>query len=1029
MKTQLQELKNVCLKYPRKTKVLISGNYRTGNQLLECLARHGVAWMNFQVATIPSLAAECAESGIISNNLHALSVTGLHVLIDDIFSALQESGKLRYFKNNPVNKGIVEALAGAINELRLNGITARDLPRGAFVNSDKESDIRLILGAYENALEHNSLVDKAGLILLALKTMGRVCGGRDRLFCIVSSHILSGVEREFLEKLCGKDLIVVREDPVHGLERPQGAVGAGDSTDPSPAKTDLDRLKWLHACEKAPAAFKDGTVRLFHALGYRNEAREVLRRILGAHTRIDDAEIIYSNRKCYADLIYSLCEKLGIPATFSEGISGITTAAGRALLSFLYWIAAVYGEPYLRRAIAAGVMKWDSVGEDPVGASSLCGLLRGAGIGWGRDRYSRVLAGMIEECRNPAADELEDEDDASREARERRLRTLTVLKKLCEDLLSIAPSAAGDGKIRFGDLCGGCVAFLDRHVKVPGAHDALFVAAVKEELKAAESLARRAMPSEEAVRRVIDVVSGMRIGGSGPLPGNLHVSSIQNGGFSGRGATFLLGFDESKFPLKAAQDPIVLDEERARISTGLKCSADRMAEQRFDAARLVARLHGALTVSCSAFDIREGRRAFPSPFMLRVFRVSSGDAKADYGDLLNSLGDPVGFCKADAGDGDLDETDLWLGRIAGKDVLREATESVRRRYEGLRQGLIAEEARSGSVFTAYDGKITGRADDLDPRKNHALIMSARRIETAASCPFAYFIQYVLGVKKPEEVEREPFVWLEPKERGTLLHEVFQEYIDTVKDAPGKRSPKEEKALITKILAEAVSKYREIVPPPGEEVLQGELRQLRRDVHVFLKINRGLGTTPVECEAVFGMEGSAPVAVPLADGASFFLRGRIDRIDSAGSSEYHVWDYKTGSAYIFEERGYVVRGTQLQHCLYAVAAEQLLRQDGKDANARVTMAGYLFPTEKGTREGKGGIIRRAQDRPSVWRAAIDRVFNLVGNGNFPVTEEGGCKFCDFEDVCGGNAARARLALKLNDETNEGLQDWTALSQMD
>lgn len=120
---------------------------------------------------------------------------------------------------------------------------------------------------------------------------------------------------------------------------------------------------------------------------------------------------------------------------------------------------------------------------------------------------------------------------------------------------------------------------------------------------------------------------------------------------------------------------------------------------------------------------------------------------------------------------------------------------------------------------------------------------------------------------------------------------------------------------------------------------------------------------------------------------------------------------------------------MQHCLYAVAAEQLLRQDGKDANARVTMAGYLFPTEKGTREGKGGIIRRAQDRPSVWRAAIDRVFNLVGNGNFPVTEEGGCKFCDFEDVCGGNAARARLALKLNDETNEGLQDWTALSQMD
>ena len=68
----------------------------------------------------------------------------------------------------------------------------------------------------------------------------------------------------------------------------------------------------------------------------------------------------------------------------------------------------------------------------------------------------------------------------------------------------------------------------------------------------------------------------------------------------------------------------------------------------------------------------------------------------------------------------------------------------------------------------------------------------------------------------------------------------------------------------------------------------------------------------------------PVKIYLGDGSWFFLRGKIDRIDRAGEGVYHVWDYKTGRTYGFDEHRHFRGGRQIQHALYAIAAEQIIK---------------------------------------------------------------------------------------------------------
>jgi len=1035
----LSELSDACQKYPRAEKILISPDYQTGNQILESLTRCGTPWINFHVTTVASLAMDLAEEAIISKNLRMLSQGGIQIVVDSIFNDLSDSKELKYFEKHPINKGIIEALAKTISELRLNRVCADNIKSDSFLSPLKEKDIKLLLCAYEKTLDERRLADKVTLITLAMESLKGIAErlvlserkrveGKERKYFMPSSYCLSGMEREFLEALCEEDLIVLAEDPVYGIDRPADCWAQKNQENPPVVGADIERLKWLFASGESPQAFKDGTIDIFSALGYRNEIREAARRIIVGKITVDDTEVIYTNRANYADLIYSLCEKLQIPVTFAEGLPGHITGAGRALMAFLLWMKRDFGEIYLRHAIDSGGLKWDSLNNETAGSTTLSYLLRSSGIGWGRDRYSLVLSKKIEEGKRMVGKLREEGEESAALYQEDKIRNLTALRGLCESLFEKLPLKDKDGAIEFHKLCKGCVSFLQEHINIANETDAVFVSAAKEQFTMLETLIESKMSLEEAMSKLINIVSGIRIKASGPKPGHLHVSSYRSGGKSGRGNTFIVGLDEGKFPEKITQDPVLLDDERKKISEGLEVSESRMARNIYSMTQLISGLRGKLTASYSSFDIKEGKSSFPSSLVLQIFRIKENDPKADYNALFNALGDPVGFGGTpDSGIG-LDEIDWWIGHLTEKSVLKECMAAVKEYYEGIEDGVKAEEHRSSNVFTEYDGKVTGADHELDPRLNKKMVTSATRLEAAARCPFSYFLENVLGVRKPEEMEKEAFVWLDALARGSLLHEVFQKFIDALKGEKGTVDLQKEKAWMEGILDGIVKQYKEDIVPPSEGVFQNEYLQLKRDIGVFLRINQELQTESVACEAVFGSEGKDLVAIPLGEGKSILLKGKIDRIEKAGPLEYHVWDYKTGSSYAYEENGYVAGGEQLQHGLYAVAAEEILKKMINDPKVKVTKSGYILPTEKGIKAGKGGLFERATDKKEVWQAALNKLLDLIGRGNFIHATKDVCRFCDYADVCNQEAARARMKLKLRNPDNKELQPWLELKEM-
>jgi ATP-dependent helicase/nuclease subunit B len=355
------------------------------------------------------------------------------------------------------------------------------------------------------------------------------------------------------------------------------------------------------------------------------------------------------------------------------------------------------------------------------------------------------------------------------------------------------------------------------------------------------------------------------------------------------------------------------------------------------------------------------------------------------------------------GDRSIDATDFWISRFTGPGGLKEADESVFACYPGLYSGLAALEARESDTVTKFDGKVP--ADKTrDPRENPDLVMSASMIETIAKCPFSYLLNHVLRVRPLDELVIQPDRWLPPQDRGALLHELFRRFMTTLRDRGEKPSVKKHLTLIQGMADTLAKEYRDLIPPPGEAIYEQERKDLLKAAEVFLKVEEEhcKGCTPEFFELPFGIDDeearklgtTSPVEIPLGQGKSLRLRGRIDRIDRMPDGGYEVWDYKTGDPRKIKEHRRFDKGANLQHALYAFAAETILRKLRKDKRITVKKSGYFFPTERGA----GRRVTREPDDKAL-KEVLDALFDILLSGAFvPTSDVENCWYCDYANVC-------------------------------
>ncbi|NIQ39052.1 MAG: hypothetical protein GTN81_10735 [Proteobacteria bacterium] len=990
MNRLVEDLAAFCNTHRLEEKVFVSPSLALGHQVTEALVRSGHPWVNLHVETVHTLARKTIDTDLARAGLRILSRAQALALIEQTCSrTLSPEDYFGRLKDQP---GFHRALKATIEDLRGAAVTPGGIRPEPFEDGRKARELRLILDCYEKALAHNHLVDEADVLQRALEkfTNKENRAPADALYLLPENLDLSSLEREFLERIA--------EDRIYVL-----------ATD--------DPVAW-----KANSS----TINIFHAVGEENEVREVFRRLLHEGIEVDKAEILYTDTATYLPLIYELSSQYDMPCTYAEGIPIIFSRPGQAALGYLEWLDNDYDAGALTRTIEAEVLDLGKVTGDgeSAGAVRAARVLRDAGVGWGRERHLSCLdALLLLYKKGQRRKEERGATPSQGKFHQRQIRAVTVVRSFVEAVLKMTPEADADGKIALGALACGGAGFVRTFARVASELDGMASMALQKILEELSFLPDIRLRYGDAIKRLQEALGSAYTGARTPEPGHLHVSDYRLGGYSGREVTFIVGLDDSRCPGGGLQDPVLLDFERRDLNSlisprRLPLPGERPQENRLAFWACLAQLRGRITVSYSCRNLLEDREQFPAPLVLKLYRSVREEPEADYRALRVGIGRPAGFIPADSMV--LDETGWWLERLRESGSREDAIAAVVRQiYPWLRYGWQAEQERSSDRFTVFDGQVRDSGGELDPRISRDP-MSCTQIEAIARCPFAYFLRYVLGIEPPNDYARDPTLWLNALEFGSLIHEIFRLFMVEITARQEKPNFAHHWANLKRIAEEQINRWHTRVPSPSIAAFTTQRSQILRACRTFLKDEEihCQQVTPRYFEVPFGLSSMAsdspigssqPVSIDLGEGEELLLRGRIDRVDQRGRDEYEVWDYKSGSAHSLREDKLLNRGRQIQHALYARALEILLARAHQEG--RVVTSGYFFPGPR----GEGQRVVKKQDRSALNRV-LRTLFHLLREGVFPYAlDSDDCRFCDYQCVCEGpRKTNERILMKFDRE---------------
>lgn len=975
---------------------MIVDEYSIGEQILESYTKQDLQAINLNYKTVFDLALEQEELHSKRPTKVVEPIVGAQ-FIYRVLTKLKEDGALRYFQHMEINSSFSRSIYQTIHTLRMAGYSSGTLSPTLFLTEEKGLDMLQILNTYEKLLHKHQHIDQAELFRRAshygVKTS-------NSLYLLQSDLSLTYLEEQFLRKLLPEGSRKLPLQPVFGIQIPERTSLRSISWgEPTPLSYVYDQEHVKASRELSFFTAKTEEIELKHILG-------LIRR---SETKLDENVIFYTSGDPYQTHLYHLAQKNDIPITFGEGIPISVTRPGQFVKGFLQWVKANYSVSTFIDLLHGGVLK---LGEGAPSKTKITRMLRDAQIGWSKERYVSQLNKKIEallvrkekqddEEKRTYYDELIQHHKWGVDWFKIRMNKLPALEEKMNDKATLKA-------IHY---------MLVNHCKTTSALDELAKASMLEEIGKLLPYADESYGQHQLFEKLEDLLLSLRVLRSNPKPGHLHVTSYHKGLYHSRENVYIVGLDNRKFPGSSNEDPLLLDEERKRLGHHLPFMQNSGQENLYTMLQLFAQSIGSVTVSYCHFDVNENRVVSPAFVFLQCYRLATGKKDAEFQDLKQL---PSTLAPEEL----VDERDYWSSKLVDSKSANIDWKLVSH-FDNLSFGNHADQARYvAAEFTEYDGLVDIDQEIFDPRKNKEKTLTAGKLESLAACPYSYFIQEILGVRPKEDMVYDPYSWLDPATRGSLLHRIFEIYYREQKETEIKEDGE---VFILQVAKDLIDQQKEVFPPTNERVFQLEVADLLACCRIFIKEEeRHLESyEPAHFEYSFGLDGHEPAEIHLPSGESILLAGKIDRVDRKTDGKYHIIDYKTGSTYNYAMNDPFKGGRQLQHWIYALAIEEHLKLEA----GIVEESAYYFPTVKGL----GERYTRKQD--SVIRTngfdILERLIDVISSGQFTMTDDpNDCKFCQLKTVCRRHFYHDdHLKAKQMDQNHEGLRRFKGVRAYD
>lgn len=386
---------------------------------------------------------------------------------------------------------------------------------------------------------------------------------------------------------------------------------------------------------------------------------------------------------------------------------------------------------------------------------------------------------------------------------------------------------------------------------------------------------------------------------------------------------FVIGAVENEFPKARKDEGLLLDNDKKELADmGLELAPDStqaMYNDNFLIYSVLTKPSDMLILTYPKGSL-EGKTMFPSHVVSRIEMLFENTEIEDDEKYISM---PAPMLK--------DAAEAIGERLRGKDT-GEIKESLIKWYESQHEykDYIAKtkEAVSKKQKEKLDEKTIGSLYE------NVLSTSVSRLEKYMECPFAFFIQYNLGLK-----ERKIFK-VGSLDMGNLFHSILEEFskiLFTEKLEWGNLSDAEIEKYVDKAFEIVVKNFKSDIflsEAPSRFILERAKRTAKKSIWALsMHVRRG-SFKAYGAEVDFGIKSPLTgITIEINNEFSFRLSGKIDRIDifdKDGKKYVKIIDYKSGNVKL--DYTDIYYGMQLQLLLYMDSilknAKSLINAEGE-----------------------------------------------------------------------------------------------------